>query len=125
MEIITKQVVRMEHLNHHKNLFGGQMLSWLDEAAYMFCVEKTSYTNMVTVSLDKMSFIAPARLGDIIVFNGEVTEVGNSSIKISIKAVAVSPDESRELTTVLITFVMLDDEGKPYPLFKNKNLRVK
>ena len=123
MEVITRQVVRMEHLTRHNNLFGGQLLAWLDEAGYMFIVGKTQYSNIVTVSLNDMSFKEPVNLGDILTFEGKIIKTGDSSIQIEITAIInAGSANSKTATQVNITYVMLDANGKPYPLFKEKPL---
>lgn len=118
---ITRQLVRMEHLNSHGNLFGGQMFSWIDEAAAMYIMEQTEYGNLVTVSMDKMSFLAPGKLGSQISFYGRVLKIGRSSIEVEIRAEGFDfkTKEKTLLTHVRISFVLLGQDNHPYPYFEH------
>jgi len=119
-ELITRQLVRMEHLNSHGHLFGGQMFSWIDEAAAMYIAEKARYSNMVTASMDKLCFINPGKLGAQICFWGRITNIGRSSITLEIIASQhdFENDLFLDLTKVNIKFVLLDEFGKPYKHFE-------
>src|SRR5258708_8581579 len=50
-------LVRPEHLNHHGYLFGGRLLEWLDEQAYIAAMSRlNSEANLVTIAIDRVQF---------------------------------------------------------------------
>ena len=114
-EIINRHLVVSKDLNFYGNLHGGVMLLWIDEAGYLYAVEKIGYANLVTVSLENVRFQNPARNGDAIVIQGCV---GRSSLTIQTRALVKDPEGPREIITCDITYVCLKD-GKPYSYFKS------
>lgn len=54
-EIINRHLVVSKDLNFYGNLHGGVMLLWIDEAGYLYAVEKIGYANLVTVSLENLT----------------------------------------------------------------------
>ena len=65
--VITQHyIIRPEHLNHGGNLFGGQMLSWADEVAYLTAMLEYPRCQFVTKALEATDFKTPACNGNII-----------------------------------------------------------
>lgn len=122
--IVTRHIIMARHLNAHGNLFGGIILAWLDEAAALYMMEHTGYSNFVTVALDGVSFKAPAHQGDAIVIYCRVVHMGRSSITIQTQAWVHVPDslEKREIIACKVTFVCLED-GQPFPYFATELYR--
>ncbi len=120
-EIVTRHLILDRDLNHFGNLFGGTLLHWLDESAYLFTVEKSGYGNLVTVSVDGVHFKAPARRGDDIVIYGKIVGTGNSSIQADMRACAKEPLDGtlREIIRSTFKFVALQNE-KPYAWFRSE-----
>ena len=110
-------------LNAFGNLFGGTMLSWLDEGSALYVMERISYTNFVTVSLADVQFKAPAHRGDAIIIFCRTDSVGRSSITVRTRALVNDSvkKETREIIECRITFVCLRD-GKPYAHFEEHPL---
>jgi acyl-CoA thioesterase YciA len=124
MELITQHHVMSKDLNAHGNLFGGIMLAWIDESAAIYVMRKIGYTNIVTVNMDNVNFMTPGRNGDIIQIYGSIEKIGRSSIVIRTNSIslALGKHNQRDVIQCLVTFVCLDDLGKPFPFFEmNKN----
>ena len=107
-----------EYLNWTGSLFGGKLLAELDSAAAN-CARKVLYgTNcdgLVTASLNKVDFKAPAHLGDIIEMTTSITNLGTSSIEVSVSAQKEQRDGNREeICLAVFVFVALKN-GKPHP----------
>ena len=79
-------IIRPEYLNHGGNLFGGQMLSWADEVAYITATLKYPRCEFVTKALEATDFKTPAANGHIIEVTGEVIETGVTSCKVLVSA---------------------------------------
>ncbi len=120
-EIVTRRLVLPRDLNGHGNLYGGSMLSWIDESSYLYAIEKIGYVNMVTVSLENVRFRSPAKLGDSVIIMCRVKKIKNTSITIQTKAMVYDLInlKSSQIIDCDITFVCLK-KGKPYPYFKTK-----
>ena len=62
-------IVRPEHLNHHGYLFGGAMLKWIDDFAWLVASRDFNGCKMVTIGMDKISFRHRVLSGSILRFN--------------------------------------------------------
>lgn len=117
-ELVTRHLILDRDLNHFGNLFGGTLLHWLDESAYLYTTEKSGYGNLVTVAVDGVHFKSPARRGDNILIFGKIESTGKSSIQASMRALArEEPDGAlREIIHSAFKFVAIQNE-KAYPWF--------
>jgi acyl-CoA hydrolase len=57
--IDTFTIVRPEHLNHHGSLFGGQLLTWVDEFAWIVASREYAGFRLVTRAMDEVQFRTP------------------------------------------------------------------
>ena len=103
------------------NLFGGLMLSWLDEAAGAYACQVAETPRMVTVSIEKVQFRKPVRPGQIIKIYGEVKRVNNSSLDIEVEARRVSSYNASQkvICTTSMRYVRIDGDGEPVPIAKS------
>jgi acyl-CoA thioesterase YciA len=127
MELITQHHVMSKDLNAHGNLFGGIMLAWIDESAAIYVMRKIGYTNIVTVNMDNVNFMTPGRNGDIIQIYGEIEKIGRSSIVIKTNSIslAMGSHNKRDVIQCKVTFVCLDELGRPFPYFEmNKDRKI-
>ncbi|HRP88398.1 MAG TPA: hotdog domain-containing protein [Edaphocola sp.] len=125
MELITRKIVMTKDIGIHGNLFGGIMMSWIDEAAGSFATEYCQTPNVVTLRVGELLFKKPLKAGNHVRLYAEVTHVGNTSITMTIEARKYSVYNAQEevACTTSTTFVRIDEEGKPRPLeekIKNK-----
>ena len=119
--LVTQHLVMSEHLNPNHHIFGGQLLAWLDVDIYLFTSDAMKYRSMVTVSMTNVYFKAPAFLGDIVRIYGKIKEVRRSSVTAYGKAMAYDPqtESLREIIECEITYVAVDENGKPRRAFQN------
>ncbi|HOV15626.1 MAG TPA: acyl-CoA thioesterase [Spirochaetota bacterium] len=112
--IETRYLVMPEHTNQRGTIFGGVIMSWIDIVACMVA-ERHSGMRVVTVSIDTLTFDAPAFIGDHIILKSSVNYVGNTSMEIGVKVIKENPitGESVQTTTAHLTMVALDDNSKP------------
>ncbi|MCZ8344044.1 MAG: acyl-CoA thioesterase [Leptospira sp.] len=120
MDLVTQHLVQPDDLNYHNNLFGGKMLSWIDEGMAMFVMTKIQYTNIVTISMDNVVFRSPARAGDIIQIYGKIVKYGKSSVTSKTLAITNNPQTGKlsEVIESEITYVCLGEKGKPIAYFR-------
>jgi len=100
--------------NPQNSIFGGVVMSWIDMAAAMVA-ERHSNRPVVTVHVDDMSFKAPIKIGDHVLIKSSINYVGRTSMLVGVKVVAENPFTgiTRHTTTAYLTFVALDDIGRP------------
>lgn len=114
----TFTLVRPEHLNHHGYLFGGMMLKWVDENAWMAASRQYPGCTLVTVGMDACRFKHRVDNGSILRFHINKVQQGRTSASYSVNVYADSPgaEKETEVFSTSVTFVHLDDSGRPREL---------
>ena len=79
MKFHTRKWVKPEDLNPNGTLFGGRLLSWIDEEAALFTIIQLENTKVVTKRISQVDFKNSAREGDIIEIGIEVVKFGMAS----------------------------------------------
>lgn len=116
----TRKLIKPEDLNSRGTLFGGQLLKWIDEEAsiYTMCqltrITYPAYINIVTKGMSEINFLKPAKVGDIIEIGCELIKFGTTSISIRCE-VRNKETEDIIINIEKITFVLLDEKGRPTP----------
>lgn len=118
MELISTHFCKAANVGYHGNLFGGTMLGWLDEAGAIFACEACDTPRMVTKKISEVVFNKPIRPGQIIKIYGNVKNIGNRSITISLEARrhSVYNGSQRIVLTTDMTFVRIDGDGEAIPI---------
>jgi|SRR5581483_5808850 len=80
-------LVRPEFLNHSGTLFGGYLMQWADEMAYIAASLKYPHCQFVTKLFGEFNFVTPVRMGEIITLFSEVTAEGTTSCQVKVWAV--------------------------------------
>ena len=104
--------------NAHGTIFGGVILSYIDQAAAIAAKRRTRH-KVVTVAMKEIVFKKPVYVGDLISFFAEVTRVGRTSITTRVNVEAERPDRPGVLVPVTeaeVVFVAIDEEGRPVPV---------
>lgn len=111
-------LVRPEHINHHGALFGGQMLKWVDEFAWLAASRDFPHCRLVTVAMDDIVFRHPAPCGSILRFEILPRQQGTTSMTYSVDVHSDAPgaDAEEHIFSTAITFVSVDDAGDKTPL---------
>ncbi|GGH78298.1 acyl-CoA hydrolase [Filimonas zeae] len=100
--------------NHYDTLFGGTAMMLMDEVAFITAT-RFSRKRMVTISSDRINFTKPIPAGTIIELVGKVTEVGNTSMKVSVE-IYIEEMYSfirEKAITGTFTFVAIDEHKHP------------
>ena len=118
MKLISTHVCKTQNVGFHGNLFGGVMLSWLDEAGAAFAAEVSGTPRVVTVKITEVIFRKPVRPGQIIKIYGRVVNFGNTSVTIKLEARRHSPYNGSQkiVCTTDMTFVRIDGDGEAIPI---------
>ena len=106
-----------KHLNAAQTLFGGQLLSWIDEASAMFAIEYMGTRKVLTKKISEVIFVNPGLSGDKIQFWCKAVRDGNTSMTMELiaKTMNVESRKQREICTCQIVYVAVDELGKPIP----------
>ena len=101
-------------INSNGHIFGGWVLSQMDIAAGIVAARRANGA-VATVAIDRMEFIAPIELRDLISVYAEVERVGRTSMAIRIEVIADRDRGQQQIkvTEGLFTFVALDDNHRP------------
>ncbi|MEO8619394.1 MAG: acyl-CoA thioesterase [Sphingomicrobium sp.] len=104
-------------INANGHIFGGWVLSQMDIAAGIVASRRAG-GSVATVAIDKMEFIEPIHLRDVISVYAEIERVGRTSIAIRIEVVATRDRGKTEVkvTGALFTFVALGENHRPRPV---------
>jgi uncharacterized protein (TIGR00369 family) len=110
-------IVAPSDLNRHGTLFGGQLLALADRVAAMTAL-RHSRQDCVTVSIDKVDFMAPVRNGYILDLTARVHFTARTSMEIYVEAIAEEPKTGhRELVCeAFFSFVAVDANNRPVPI---------
>ena len=110
-------LVRPEHLNHHGYLFGGRLLEWLDEQAYIAAMALLKpAANLVTVAIDRVQFKLSARQGSLLKFRTLPVHAGRSSLTVFTQVYLMKGTSERETFRAYVTFVCLGKNSRPRPI---------
>ena len=108
------EIVLPNDTNLLGNVLGGRVMHLTDMCAAMSAY-KHARTAVVTASLDRLDFLAPSKMGDIMKLQSSVNFTNNSSMEIGVKIESENPKTgfSHHTASAYLTFVSLNDEGKP------------
>ena len=108
------QIMMPEHANTQGNVHGGWIMKLVDEAGGLAATRHSAHRT-VTVAIDQMVFRHPIHIGDLVLFNAEVTYAGRTSMEVEVKVIAENPISSEQIHTnsAYLVYVAIDDNGKP------------
>lgn len=113
--IITRHLCLTRDLGVGGNLFGGVMLSWIDEAASMYAMLVIGSEQVITRAFKEAEFHTPVKLGDLVEFLADGYVLGNTSITVRLRVVVyeIGTNQRIESNSVSVTFVHVSRSGKP------------
>ena len=119
-EPAIRVVMMPRDTNAEGTIFGGVILSLIDQAAYVEAVRQ-SHRRYVTVAMDKIEFLQPVFVGDVLSLYAQAVKVGRSSMTIKVRVAArrrLDPDQIVGVTEAEVVFVALGEDNKPAPIFE-------
>jgi acyl-CoA hydrolase len=113
-QVVMTELVLPSHTNALGTIFGGVIMSWIDIAAAI-ASQRHSGREVVTASLDTLSFIAPVKKGWVVNLKASVNFVSRTSMEIGVRVDAEDPKtgEIFHTASAYTTFVALGADGKP------------
>ena len=105
-------------LGVHGNMFGGILLSIIDEMGGAFASEVCDTPRMVTRMVEKVEFSTPVKVGHQIKIYCGIEKIGNTSITINmeLRRYNVYTEQEVVATSTTIVFVRIDEDGNAIPI---------
>ena len=121
-ELVLKVIPMPADCNANGDIFGGWVMAQVDLAG---SVVPARYVNgrMATVAVNQFIFKQPVRVGDILSFFAEVTRIGNTSVTVQVEVYAERYHSQKnyvKVTEASLTYVAIDDMGRPRKIEKNQ-----
>ena len=112
--VVMHELVLPNDTNVLGNILGGKVMHYMDICAAMSAY-KHARSPVVTASVDRLNFLAPAKMGDILILKSSVNYTGNTSMEIGVRIESENPisGEINHTASAYLTFVSLDDNRKP------------
>ncbi|MCY0878661.1 MAG: acyl-CoA thioesterase [Firmicutes bacterium] len=100
--------------NQLGNILGGRVMHWIDLAAAITANRHAGHV-AVTASMDSLEFLHPIRIGEVVRLVAQINWVGRTSMEVGVDVYGenLNTGERRKTSTAYLTFVALNDEGKP------------
>ncbi|MCU0582373.1 MAG: acyl-CoA thioesterase [Syntrophales bacterium] len=115
--ILLAQVMNPQDANPAGNVHGGVIMKLIDTAAGAAAI-KHAGANCVTASIDRLDFHNPVFVGDLVTLRAGINYTGKSSMEAGVRVESQNlfTGETRHTVSAYLTFVALDQQGKPAPI---------
>lgn len=111
---VNRRLVMSKDLNGANKLFGGTILAWIDEQAYIEVIALLKTNNVVTKFISEIEFISGAQVGDVVEIKTRFKKAGKSSVTLKVEVCNFTTQKS--IATVNeIVMVNVDELGQPKP----------
>ena len=115
-QVENLHVIRHEDLNGTGRLYGGRLLSWIDETAAT-CAQRHTGLEITTASIDNLTFKRGAYVNDIVVLVARVTYVGKTSCDDRVDSYVEDNEGYRHVINhAYLTYVAITREGRAIPI---------
>lgn len=111
---VSTKMVLPNDTNPLGNLFGGQLLAWMDEIAAI-SAHRHCKRVVVTASINHVAFKIPIRNSEYVTIEAKVSRAFNSSMEIYIDVFVEDhiTGEKKKCNEAIYTFVAVDQNGSP------------
>ncbi len=99
------------------NVLGGKVMHLVDLAGAMAAI-RHARRPVVTLSVDRLQFLHPVHIGELIILRSSVNRVFHTSMEVGVKVTTENllTGEQRHTCSAYLTFVALDENRKPTPI---------
>jgi acyl-CoA hydrolase len=115
---VESRYLLMPHqANPYGTAFGGVIIAWIDMIASM-AAQRHCGKEVVTASIDSLSFKEPIHVGDHVVLKASVNYVGHTSMEVGVRVIREDPYSTKQIiaTKAHLTFVALGKDKHPCPV---------
>ena len=120
-DLVLKVIPMPADCTANGDIFGGWVMAQVDLAGSVLPARHVR-GRMATVAVNEFIFKQPVRVGDILSFFSHVTRIGNTSITVQVEVYAErfrSQGQYVKVTEASLTYVAIDDQGKPTAIPKD------
>ncbi|HWR59038.1 MAG TPA: acyl-CoA thioesterase [Thermodesulfovibrionales bacterium] len=112
--VTIAQVMLPQDANPAGNVHGGVIMKLIDTAGAVVA-RRHARSNVVTASIDRLDFLHPVFVGDLLFFRSSLNMVGRTSMEIGVRVEAENlvTGEIRRTASAYLTYVSLDKDGRP------------
>ena len=112
--VVMVQPMSPQDANASGNVHGGVIMKLIDMAGGIVAQRHTR-TNVVTASVDRIDFLHPVYIGDVLSLRTSINLVGRTSMEVGVRVESENPltGEIRHTASAFLTYVALDKSGKP------------
>jgi acyl-CoA thioesterase YciA len=120
--LALKAAMMPRDTNPHGTIFGGVILSYIDQAGAVGArheIRRARWPDcrLVTVAMDKVEFHKPVCVGDVVSFWTQVLHFGTTSIRMRVSVEAERDGIVHKLTAAEVTYVAVElTRGLPHPV---------
>ena len=117
-ELVLKVIPMPADCNANGDIFGGWVMAQVDLAGSVIPA-RHAQGRMATVAVNEFVFKQPVRVGDILSFFASLTRIGRTSITVQVEVYAErfqAQGQYIKVTEASLTYVAIDDSGKPRPI---------
>jgi len=114
-ELVLKVIPMPADTNGNGDIFGGWVMAHVDLAGAILPA-RIIRGRIATVAVKEIVFKQPVRVGDILSFYSSVARIGRTSVTVDVEVFAERFQRQGEfvrVTEALVTYVAVDDDGKP------------
>ncbi|TWO72175.1 acyl-CoA thioesterase [Caenimonas sedimenti] len=119
-ELVLKVIPMPADTNGNGDIFGGWVMAQVDLAGSVIPARHVR-GRMATVAVNQFVFKQPVRVGDICSFYASITRIGNTSVTVEVEVYAErfgAQGQYVKVTEASLTYVAIDDQGRPRPIPK-------
>ncbi len=112
--VVMVQPMSPQDANAAGNVHGGVIMKLIDMAGGIVAQRHTR-TNVVTASVDRIDFLHPVYIGDVLSLRTSINLVGRTSMEVGVRVESENTltGEVRHTASAFLTYVALDKNGKP------------
>lgn len=121
-ELVLKVIPMPADSNVNGDIFGGWVMAQVDLAGSVIPARITK-GRIATVAVNQFVFKHAVKMGDLLSFYAEVERIGTTSVTIKVEVYAErmrQPGQIIKVTEANLTYVAIDDSGKPRKIEKNQ-----
>ena len=110
------QILRKENMNGANRLFGGHLMTWMDEVAAV-CARRYAQGPVTTACIENLRFLHPAYLNETLAVTARVIYTGRTSMEVLVTAETEAYDGVRtSIADAHFVLVALDENEHPRPI---------
>ena len=118
-ELSLRTILLPRDTNAGGSIFGGVILSHIDLAAAVPAKKLAPSKRFVTVAMEKVEFLEPVFVGDLVSFYTQIVEIGTSSLKVHVDVIVERrdrPGKEIQVTSASVTYVAVGTDRRPIPI---------